>query len=104
MAKALFRSLTVDIVRAALDMLHDNVSPGDDGIGAKKFKVFAEQFVPRMHELLEHCLNEGCLPKGWEHGLLNCIPTLAGMALINKLRPIASQDVKMKWMMNIICI
>ena len=104
MAKALFRPLTKEIVQEGLDRLYNNVSPGDDGVGAQVYKVFQDLFVPRMMELARGAFESGSLPEGWEIGLTSCIPKSAGAATINRVRPMALQNVKKKLLMNILCV
>ena len=104
MARALFRLLTPALVSEALDRLHNSSSPGEDGVGAGFYKYFREFFEPLMFQLCDIAFNSGSLPEGWETGLINMIPKAAGLASIDKLRPIALQNVKKKWLMTIVAM
>ena len=57
-----------------------------------------------MHEIAQSSLSNGHLPPGWEMGLINCIPKSVGLATVSKVRPIALQDVKKKWIMNVVSL
>ena len=35
---------------------------------------------------------------------MNSIPKTTGVAAVNQLRPIALQDVRKRWIMNIVCL
>jgi hypothetical protein len=56
----------------------------------------------RYATYLQEAFREGKLPNGWELGLINGIPKTAGPAAVDKLRPIALQDIKKKCFMTII--
>ena len=51
MAKALFRPLCETVVREGLSRLYNNVSLGDNGVGAKLYKTFQHLFVPHMLQM-----------------------------------------------------
>ena len=51
MAKALLRPLSLQLVETALNNLHNQVSLGDDGMGARFYKAFSDIFVPRMFQV-----------------------------------------------------
>ena len=104
MVRALFRPLTPALVSEALDRLHNSSSPGEDGVGAGFYKYFRKFFEPLMFQLCDTAFNSGSLPAGWETGLINMIPKAAGLASIDKLRPIALQNVKKKWLMTIVAM
>ena len=104
MARALFRPLTQEVVNEALDRLHTNVSPGDDGVGAKIYQCFAEVFAPAMLQVAKHCFRTSTFFDNWGVGIINSIPKVAGTCMITKLRPIALQEVKKKWLKTILCI
>ena len=55
MARALLQPFSKELVETALSNLHNNVSPRDDGTGAKFYKVYVELFVPRMLEIVQQC-------------------------------------------------
>jgi hypothetical protein len=102
MAKLLFRPLSRELVKDALDRLNKQSAPGKDGFSTNIYLAFQDQFVDHMHDLVQEAFREGKLPNGWELGLINCIPKTAGPAAIDKLRPIALQDIKKKWFMTIV--
>ena len=104
MAKALLRPLSLELVETALNNLHNQVSPGDDGMGARFYKAFPDIFVPRMFEVASKCFESGSIFPDWAVGLINSIPKSTGTPSVGRLRPIALQDVKKKWIMNIICL
>ena len=104
MAGALFRPLSQELVDEALKRLHNDVSPGDDSLGARVYKHFAEVFSPAMLEIAQHCFTDGTFFEDWGLGIINSIPKVAGSCVIAKLRPIALQAVKKKWLMTILCL
>ena len=104
MAKALFRPLSQELVDEALKRLHNDVSPGDDGVGARVYKRFAEVFSPAMLQIARHCFTHGTFFEDWGLGIINSIPKVAGSCVNAKLRPIALQAVKKKWLMTILCL
>ena len=61
MAKALFRPLTQELVDEALKRLDNDVSPGDDGVGARIYKRFSEAFFPAMFQIAEHRFTTCCI-------------------------------------------
>ena len=74
------------------------------GWGRTFIRSFQGLFVPTMMEISSPAFTSGALSKGWELGLINCIPKSAGAAAITRLHPIALQNVKKIWVMNILCI
>ena len=92
------------MVDEALKRLHNDVSPGDDGVGARVYKRFAKVFSPAMLEIAQHCFTHGTFFEDWGLGIINSIPKVAGSCVIAKLRPIALQAVKKKWLMTILCL
>ena len=73
--------------------LHSNVSPGDDGVGAKIYKQFAKVFAPAMLHVAKHCFHTGTFFDDWGVGILNSSPRVASTCMITKFRPIALQEV-----------
>ena len=57
-----------------------------------------------MFRIAEHCFTTGIFYDDWGVGIINNIPKVAGTCVIAKLRPIALQAVKKKWLMTILCI
>ena len=96
MAKALFRPLTQELVDEALKRLHNDVSPGDDGVGARIYKRFFEAFSSTIFQIAKHCFTTCCIDDNWGMGIINSIPKVAGTCASAKLRPIALQAVKKK--------
>ena len=94
MTKALFIPLTQELVDEALKRLHNDVSPSDDGVGARIYKRFSEAFSPAMFQIAEHCFTKGCFYDNWGVGIINSIPKVSGTCVIAKLRPIALHAVK----------
>ena len=101
MARALFRPLSEALVADALDRLTSGSSPGQDGMPSMVYNTFHTFFIPLM---THHAFTIGQLPAGWELGLINCIPKASRLAAVSKLHPIALQDVKKKWIMNIVSL
>ena len=104
MARALFRPLSQQLVDEALKRLHNDVSPGDEGVGACVYKCFAAMFSSAMLAIAQHCFTQGSFFEDWGLGILNSITKVAGSCAIAKLRPIALQAVKKKWLMTILCL
>ena len=104
MSRAPFRPLFESLGAEALDRLHCSSSPGFDGISADIYTTDWEFFQPLMFEIAQDSFSQGSLPPLWDLGLINCIPKAAGLMMVSKLRPIALQDIKKKWLMNIVCL
>ena len=73
-------------------------------MGARFYKTFSDIFVPRMFEVASECFESGSIFPDWAVGLINSIPKSTGTPSVGRLRPIALQDVKKKWIMNIVCL
>ena len=83
------------LVETNLGRLHNNVSPGDDGMGARLCKAFPELFCPRMFSIAEEVFSTRQIYLDWVR---------VRTAEVTKLRPIALQDVEKKWLINIVCM
>ena len=103
MARGPFRPLSQELVDKALKRLHNDVSPGDDGVGARVYKRFAEVFSPAMVQIAQHCFTHVTFFEDWGLGIINSIPKVAGSCVIAMLRPIALRSVKKKWHTTIPC-
>ena len=57
-----------------------------------------------MTEIAHTSFARGHLPSGWELGRINCIPKASGLAFVSRLRPIALQDTKKKWSLNVVTL
>ena len=57
-----------------------------------------------MLEILRHAQEDGLFPEAWNKGIIKCIPKTAGAATVEKLRPIALQQLKKKWFMTALLI
>ena len=84
-----------------LDRLNKQLAPGNDGFSTSIYLALQDLFVDHMHDLVQVAFEEGELSSGWELGLINCNPKTAGPAAVDKLRPIALQDIKKKWFVTV---
>ena len=73
-------------------------------MGARFYKTFSDIFVPRMFEVASECFESGSIFPDWAIELINSILKSTGTPSVGRLRPIALQDVKKKWIMNIVCL
>ena len=68
------------------------------------YKCFTTVFSPAMLAIAQHCFTQGTFFEDWGLGIINSIPKVAGSCAIAKLKPIALQAVKKKWLMTILCL
>ena len=104
MARTLCRPVSEALVADALDRLNSGSSPRQDTLPARVYCTFHSFFIPPMMEISHHAFTIGEPPARWELGLINCNRKALGLAAVSKLRPIALQDVKKKWIMNIVSL
>ena len=68
------------------------------------YQDFDKFFSARMLEILRQAQEDGLFPEDWNKGIIRCIPKTAGAATVEKLRPIALQQLKKKWFMTALLI
>ena len=57
-----------------------------------------------MHSTVQHILDTGVKPPNWLVGLINSVPKVTEVPQVEQLRPIALQNVILKWFSNILFI
>ena len=87
----LWKKPTEDIVVTALEGLDPTSAPGDDGIPAMLYHVFADIFVPRILLKMEHLAKVGKWGGTWVREIMRTIPKEAGNLAVDKQRPITLQ-------------
>ena len=68
------------------------------------YQKLHEFFSERMLEILQQAQEDGHFPEAWNKGPISCIPKIAGASTVEKLRPIALQQLKKKWFMRALLI
>ena len=104
LAPALFKPLSMDLVQEALKRQVPGASPGIDGFALNIYQEFHEFFSARMLEILRHAQEDGLFPEAWNKSIIRCIPKTGGAATVEKLHPIALQQLKKKWFMTALLI
>ena len=97
MVRMLVRSLSLELVEAALDGLSKNSAPGADGVQASIYSTFREFLVPLMHEIYQQILHNGQLNADWASALFNPKPKALGQVGVADLRPLVLQNCCQKW-------
>ena len=64
------------------------------------YQEFHAFFSVRMIEILRHAREDGNFTEAWNKGLIKCIPKTARASTVEKLHPIALQQLKKKWFMT----
>ena len=54
-----------------------------------------------MHSPVQRIFDKGVIPPNWVVGLINSVPKVTGVPQVEQLRPIALQNVILKWFSNI---
>ena len=78
-------------------------SPGDDGIQAGVYKAFPEFFVRNMYRAYQEIEVEG-LPDEWVTALVWSLPKDPGSAAVDRQRPIALQQARLKWLIGVLLL
>ena len=93
----LWQSCSEDLVYAALQQMDPLSSTWNDGIQAGVYKPFPEFFVRNMYRAYQEIEREG-LPEKWVTALVRSLPKDPGLAAVDRRRPIALQQAKLKWL------
>ena len=99
----LWRGCSEDLVYAALQQMDPSSSPGDDGIQAGVYKAFPECFVRNMYRAYQEIEVEG-LPDEWVTALVRSLPKDPGSAAVDRQRPIALQQARLKWLTGVLLV
>ena len=102
--KALFRPLSEELVYEGLKKLQCGGLPALDGVQSSILKAFSSVFVPKMLGSIKDFLEVGEVPKSWTDGIVTHIPKDSGMPVVMRLRPIALQTRRQKWLTNTIML
>ena len=100
----LFKELTGEVVRAALERMKRGSAPSMDGIPAELYQAYPEIFVPRLLEVMQLFLKRGGVLDSWGTSLLKCLPKFAGAERPKDLRPFALQNACLKWISTTILL
>ena len=57
-----------------------------------------------MHTTVQCIFDTGVIPPNWVVGMINSVPKVAGVPHVEQVRPIALQNVILKWFSNILFI
>ena len=93
----LMKPLSLEVVLAALERLKGGLAPGKDGIPAELYQAFPSVFAPRLLSAMKCFLREGGVPAEWSVSLMRCLPKFWGAEQPKDMRPIALQQVCLKW-------
>ena len=93
----LMKPLSLDVVLAALERLKGGSAPGKDGIPAELYQAFPSVFAPRLLSAMQDFLRVGEVPAEWSVSLMRCLPKFCGAEHPKDMRPIALQQVCLKW-------
>ena len=93
----LWKRPSEEVVITALEGLDPSSAPGEDGIPAMMYHVFADIFVPRLLLKMEHLAKVGKWGERWARGIMRTIPKEAGNLAVDKQRPITLLNSKAKW-------
>ena len=88
MAKVPIKSLTKDLVHAALSNLNAIWSPGFDGIPCAVYTAFAGAFVRVMLDIISAFCTSETISDSWSLALLNVIPKARGTVTVRDLQPL----------------
>ena len=99
----LWQGCSEDLVYAALQQMDPSSSPGDDGIQAGVYKAFPEFFVRNMYRAYQEIEVEG-LPDEWVTALVRSLPKDPGSAAVDRQRPIALQQARLKWLTGVLLL
>ena len=78
-------------------------SPGDDGIQAGVYKAFPDFFVRNMCCAYQEIEAKGT-PEEWVTALARSLPKDPGSAAVDRQRPIALQQAKLKWLTGVLLL
>ena len=87
---------------APLNRLKVGPSPGEDGVMASVYQMLREVFLPQMHMTVKKIFNIGTIPSNRVTGLINSVPKVFGIPHVSQVRPIALQNVILKWFSNVL--
>ena len=93
----LMKPLSLDVVLAALERPKGGPAPGKDGIPAELYQAFPSVFAPRLLSAMQDFLRVGGVPAEWSVSLMRCLPKFCGAEQPKDMRPIALQQVCLKW-------
>ena len=93
----LWKKPSEEMVITALEGLDPSSAPGEDGIPATMYPVFADIFVPRILLKMDHLAKVGKRGGTWARGIMRTIPKEAGNLAVDKQRPITLLNSKAKW-------
>ena len=99
----LWQGCSEDLVYAALQQMDPSSSHGDDGIQAGVYKVFPEFFVRNMYRAYQEIEVDG-LPDEWVTALVRSLPKDPGSAAVDRQRPIALQQARLKWLTGVLLL
>ena len=97
----LWRPLTEDLVREALQKMRPCSSPGNDTVLAAVYQCMGPLFVPRMHAIIKRSLDRGAAPEGWSTTILKCTPKSITSETAAEQRPLALLNSSIKWLTTV---
>ena len=100
----LWKPFSEPLVRQALEKMKPHSSPGLDSVPASVYKRFADMFAPRMLSIMELALDSGSVSQPWSETILKCIPKSIIAETAAEQRPLALQNVNVKWLTTVILL
>ena len=97
----LWRPLTEDLVRDALQKMRPCSLPGNDTVPAAVYQSMGPLFVLRMHAIIKGSLDGGAAPEGWSTTILKCIPKSITSETAAEQRPLALLNSSIKCLMTV---
>ena len=99
----LWQSCSADLVYAVLQQMDPSSSLGDDGIPAGVYKAFPEFLVRNMYRAYQEIEVEG-LPDEWVTALVRSLLKDPRSAAVDRQRPIALQQARLKWLTAVLLL
>ena len=97
----LWRRLTEDLVREALQKMRPCSSPGTDTVAAAVYQCMGPLFVPRMHAIIKRPLERGAALEGLSTTILKCIPKSITSETAAEQRPLALLNCSIQWLTTV---
>lgn len=69
--------------------MHNNKSPGNDGVNACFFKSFCSTVNIEVWNVVENFFNSGIMPDIWKENFVVLIPKVSNAYEVTKFRPIS---------------
>lgn len=101
--RSLMRKVDLAEIKDAVFSIHDESSPGPDGMSVKFFKVHWENLKSDLLEAISDIFHSGKLPKALNHTFITLVPKNDRPSEISHYRPISCCNVYYKKISKILC-